>query len=121
MYTYTNLEQSKKLIELGFSSKTADMHYHHYQDKTGRIRKDGDIPSFMMHTIHDVPCWSLSALLKLMPILLEGYWRWILTRHSSGYSCTYLNGDKAFHSENGSTDIEAAYNMVVWLKKNNYV
>ena len=68
-----------------------------------------------------IPCWSLSALLKLMPILLEGYWRWILTGHSSGYSCTYLNGDKAFHSENGSTDIEAAYNMVVWLKENNYV
>ena len=110
----TSIEQSKKLLSLGLDADTADMWYLPIKDTYELVIT----PSL---TRGIIPAWSLSALLELMPILLKGYWRWILTRHNRGYSCTYLNGGETFHSKGGKTDIDAAYNMVVYLLEQGYI
>lgn len=100
----TTIEQSKKLVELGLKPETADMYWMHVQGKD--INKDFWKVEIIQlwwkpyKGIKDnyIPAWSLGALLRLLPIMLKNYWRWILTRHNGGYSCTYVNAGKTFHS-----------------------
>ena len=64
----TTIEQSKKLLELGIDEGTADMYWWHYEEKTYlNGMYDGE---FNKHE-KDVPAWSLSALMNLMPSELE--------------------------------------------------
>ena len=64
----TSLEQSKKLMELGINVDTADMRYSYIAPYNPSFCDD------MVYTIDfakpldiDIPAWSLSALLNLMP------------------------------------------------------
>ena len=58
MKSYTDVEQSKKLAEI-LPNKTADMWYHPYLS---------DYPDYVERcSIHNIPCWSLAALLEQMP------------------------------------------------------
>lgn len=67
MKGYTTMEQSKKLLELGLSPETADMHYINNQ-------YPGCVPyNEMLNNknpwlkgIGLFPCWSLSALLIIL-------------------------------------------------------
>ena len=62
----TSLEQSQKLIELGIDVSTADMHY---PNRIGvdnyplpiKWKNDNSLLS------QEIPAWSLSALLELIP------------------------------------------------------
>ena len=56
--SYTDLEQSKKLAEF-LPIETAD-----FQNKTIESNSDEDVDG-VSYVIH--PCWSLAALLKLLP------------------------------------------------------
>lgn len=63
--TYTSIEQSNKLLELGLPRHTADLSYEY-------VKYDDDRdPAFplAMHKpkIMDIPCWSAEALLELLP------------------------------------------------------
>ena len=57
----TSLEQSRKLIELGIDTKTADMYWHKKFDGTYSLRTDNLMVKL------DTPCWSLSALINVLP------------------------------------------------------
>ncbi len=65
---YTTIEQSKKLLELGLDPSTADMMYREYEtvigDDYGYAYK---IQPFYSSNIDDIPCWSLAALLDVLP------------------------------------------------------
>ena len=78
----TSIEQSKKLVELGIDVNTADMYYQYfksYSPSNGVTTGHCDIPiigSWKEHHISipdpamynaDIPAWSLSALLKIIP------------------------------------------------------
>jgi len=68
MKSYTDIEQSKKLAEI-LPIESADMHYE-YDYNFGEYI---NIPSITEEDDHfvlfraDVPCWSLAALIDLLP------------------------------------------------------
>lgn len=109
----TSFKQSKKLIELGIDINTADMHY-----STWTILNEGEyiLSPNQGETIEElqedygnqvIPAWSLSALLRLMPNF-NMFKRTIECRIET----TNHLIDKA------CDPIDAAFEMVVWLKEN---
>ena len=62
----TDIEQSKKLIELGIDVNTADMYYPNRTD----IQYQGALPIGMKHgnslLAQEIPAWSLAALLDIL-------------------------------------------------------
>lgn len=113
----TSLEQSKKLIELGVEENTADMYYWCGSDLIigGYRAQDEEL---------DIPAWSLTALLGLMPKdesktidLCLGGCNGI--EHTFDWFCTCDENDepygyKIFHS---SSPIDCTFEMICWLKK----
>lgn len=93
----TTIEQSKKLLELGIDINTADMMH----DRLIIIPfNDGSL----------IPAWSLAALLRLIPNF-NMFKRTIeckieTTNHLIDKACD---------------PIDAAYEMVCWLKENNKI
>jgi hypothetical protein len=62
MKSYTDIEQSKKLAEI-LPIESADMYYVNSDIDKIIIRKWKD----EMHDEDDIPCWSLTALLNILP------------------------------------------------------
>ena len=97
----TTIEQSKKLIELGIDVNTADMFYPNAPSPVP-CADDGN-PKGDVY----IPAWSLVALLELMP-----------------YVNFYKNGNKikienAYRTiRNDISLIDAAFEIVCWLKEN---
>lgn len=120
----TSLEQSKKLIELGIDVSTADMFWHRKMDGTYSLRVDDIMLKF------DTPAWSISALLNLMPPYLFEFERGIdlniyPSLNGKAWHCSYMpnavvniKNDKFKQITTGDNLIDAAFEMVVWLKKN---
>ena len=95
----TDIEQSKKLIELGIPKNTADMRIGNYVGKSGKV----DGTNVHYYTKEEsfgapeiIPAWSLSALLELI---------------------LKANGKKTFYSDENPLD--DAFETVCWLKENN--
>ena len=122
----TSIEQSKKLLELGLKPETADMYwdfqiagYILIADELGYYKNDSEIPA-----------WSLSALLELMPPYLFEWKNGIdfqlypavtTKRWQCGYISEDLrpdNPDKFKEIKFGDTPVNAAYEMIVWLLEN---
>lgn len=112
MKGYTNLEQSKKLAEI-LSLESADMYYSKTKilnsDETDYIVKVGT-----PIVITDVPCWSLAALLDVLPKTINHNTLFIETSPALwhiGYRGTYIA-----RSENL---IDACYEMILELRELN--
>ena len=136
MQDYTTIEQSKKLVELGLNPDTADMCWtnHNYGVMRSTMRVSSRtikeykelLTRFADLTSIDVfyPCWSLGALLELMPISIEEVKGHkvdlILGRPKDKWCLAYFDwtGLQHGHSATGDIPIEAAYNMVCWLLEN---
>lgn len=109
MKSYTNLEQSEKLAEI-LPIESADMCYP-YDRHLNKMY--GDIPYVMgykrFNEDTDFPCWSLAALISLLPK------RYCLETLDNGtYACyNFLSQYEKF----GKTPIDAVYSMIVFLKK----
>ena len=61
----TTIEQSKHLLELGLDPKTADMAYICGAPESLNVVDDYYLKD--IHDEYDIPAWSLSALLEVMP------------------------------------------------------
>ena len=109
----TSIEQSKKLLSLGLDPSTADM-----------VWRNENVDTFIHYTNpfileefefcdldKDIPCWSLTALLELMPIGSH------IEKKNSCYAC-YVIYTKPLES---STPIEAAFEMVCWLIEQGHI
>ena len=80
---YTDLEQSKKLAEF-LPLESADMFYINSDIDKVIIRKWKD----EMHDEDDLPCWSLAALLDVLPTIDDEF-EPQLHRSLDKYRCTY--------------------------------
>ena len=120
----TTIKQSRKLFELGIDIKTADMYYmyRHWEidENTVGAQSDAHIgfnPDIYYgadngKTYHYVPAWSLTALLGLIP-------KFSLEKDVSGnegYQLHY-NYNTIYYDD----PIDAAFDMICWLKEHNKI
>ena len=101
----TSLEQSKKLMELGIDVNTADMYWWY----SGRRYYVESMDDDDFNKESDVPAWSLSALLELIPERIPGtklVIKWDGSYYIEGRDCLCDNA------------IDAAFEMICWLKEN---
>lgn len=142
----TDVKQSKKLIELGIDVNTADMRYGYIApyDFSDRMYDGGydevpypkdflkKNPNFSANEYEEeLPAWSLTALLELIPPYLGEFKDGIdfgFSKAINGkwYSAYYIklndNGLASFNKTvTGDTAIDAAFEMVCWLKENNKI
>lgn len=123
----TSLEQSKRLIELGIDVNSTDMVWHKKLNGTYSLRVVDNVLKY------DTPAWSLSALLELMPSYLFEFERGIdLNVYPSinrkEWLCSYMPNaienmktDKFKQITHADSLVDAAYEMIIWLKENNYL
>lgn len=122
----TSQEQSQKLIELGIDANTADMYY---DVNSYGIQSKPEVAVGKVWS-KDIPAWSLTALLKLMPPYLFEFERGIDLNiypnlNGKGWHCSYMPNniedmkkDKFKQITNGDNTVDAAFDMVCWLKEN---
>lgn len=139
MKHYTTIEQSKKLVELGLNPDTADMKWYYWKDeidapKVPTLGFDKTVlESYKNIQAVYLPCWSLGALLEVMPPYLFEFERGIdlniyRNLNGKGWHASYMPNniidmqkDKFRQITNGNTPLEAAYSMVIWLLENGYI
>jgi hypothetical protein len=127
----TMISQSRKLIELGLDETTANMYYPYLG--AGQY---GDIPRVGFPIEHsggrDIPAWSLSALLEVMPkdtnetyhlfssMMADQLGSWVCDRskYYMGADGHNKNDYECFKSD---SPVTAAYEMVCWLLRNNLI
>lgn len=142
---YTSIEQSKKLLELGLSPESADM-IHIYSIIRGKENGflDAVPKESILYAVHttieekekSIPCWSLGALLDLMPKSIQKYdegERCYKTYHPNLYQAYYHCCGYAFgpslKQENhdmlcsfgDDSWLDVIYKQVVWLLENGYI
>lgn len=116
MKSYTDLEQSKVLAEI-LPFESADFfwiigHLHTDGPRYEIIRPRNEVSEIEKYW----PCWSLSALLNVMPSEVDD--NYFLTIHKEGdeYCCCYddINGN-SFRHEFADNPIDACYYMIIKL------
>lgn len=125
MKAYTDLEQSKKLA-IFLPPDSADMEYLTIK-KTGSlvgtvpfVKDDSEVEnSAYSHTYNRIACWSLAALISILPdeIKHDGIVNnlWITSEDVSYYSKEY---DSYLYYEEGCT-VDACYEMILKLNELN--
>jgi len=103
---FTSLEQSKKLAEI-LPLESADMYYGYGKDKPKFLPiSDADIKCLSQ------PCWSLAALLGVLPYPS-------LHKTFSGWRCDSYDkeGKTCKIGENADNPIDACYELILKLNK----
>lgn len=116
MKSYTDLEQSKKLAEI-LPTESADMCYKAYKE-------EGRIPDYMATLCPyqfaswvGVPCWSLSALLDLLPNQFNECTKTLYWFNNTWY-CAYVDEDFEYEvSMSGNNPVDACVEMFFELKR----
>ena len=112
MKSYTDLEQSKKLKEI-LPAESADMYYFDNLP-VPKVGYSVEVEKLYSKTNIDyIPCWSLAALLNILP-LIEGFYPIIdldinLIRYEGNYR------DKLCF--NGNNLIDACYELIIKLSE----
>ena len=130
---YTTIEQSNKLIELGLSPETADMFWMYDSKDTW----EPVVFNWEQHQDDkDIPCWSVGALLEVMPKAINKYderERCYKTYHPNLYQAYYHCCGYAFgpslNQENydmlcsfgDDSWINVIYKQIIWLLENKYI
>ena len=120
----TSIEQSQKLIELGIDRNTADMLWT-YDFTVNDINGLNVISENLKPEEKDIPAWSLSALLGLMPKLYEfeddpddGGCQPNLCKGWDNNLWHVVYRFSIYNTEWYDDPIDAAFEMVCWLKEN---
>lgn len=139
----TTIEQSKKLLELRIDRNTADMRYGYIApyDYSDRMFDGGydEVPypkDFLKRNPNfseneydgELPAWSLSALLGLMPKIYEyendpedGGCQPNLCKGWDNNQWHIVYRSSLYITEWYDDPLDAAFEMVVWLKENNKI
>lgn len=117
MKTFTDLEQSKKLAEF-LPVKSADLCYLSKDERGAEYFEEPSVNDGTMEDT-DIPCWSLAALLAAVPRIEH-------LRPSIDLNPKLDSNEVAiyYHSEDSpyivrDNLIDAAFEMICWLKENN--
>ena len=121
----TSLEQSQKLIELGIDIKTADMYFNTHQDgyfPIGNSKIDWDL----VHYDEAIPAWSLSALIDILSDTLTDEDGVVFGLNIKKNFIEYYNPSMGalyatYHSIIAEDLVDAAFEMVCWLKESNKI
>ena len=132
MKSYTNIEQSRKLAEI-LPIESADCCYF-------EVRENGEViptPGFMdikglqkekrlLKEVSLIPCWSLSALLNVMPKDIKYFHTltmdFVNTHSKIGWRIGYCNEHWSFKKEFINTNpVFAAYECICWLFENKLI
>jgi len=124
MKSYTDIEQSKELAKI-LPIETADMGWNVFVDNSTRCLPiyDWDLTKNGEGSVEFIPCWSLAALLELLPKYIEkdGQLTFldIYATHNYGWVIEYSNNIEDFveYSFNGHILIDVCYEMIVNLKE----
>lgn len=135
----TSIEQSKKLIELGIDVNTADMRYGYIAPYEFSDRKyDGGYDMIPYHKDFfdrcsnfsaneyddELPCWSLTALLELMPKLYDednlndGGCQPVLCKGFDNDMWHVVYRSTMYMTDWYYDPVDAAFDMVCWLLEN---
>jgi len=113
MKAYTDLEQSKKLAEI-LPIETADMRFCFSHTLGGRIT--GHYPMIGREpSMGTIPCWSLAALIDVLPAIKGGKPIIVL---DDNYITYPLINDLHTKSDNDNL-IDATYDMIIRLNELN--
>lgn len=119
----TDINQSKKLLELGIDVNTADMYYSYdynideYEDDA-QIIPQSELGQHFSLFPEDIPAWSLSALLGILPsVIKRKEKRMFLTLEKAGaYNLYYKSPDRLDELwETKEELVDACYKMIINL------
>lgn len=114
MKSYTDIVQSKQLAKI-LPIESADMiRYYSKEDRSYVIT---DFPDDAMFSEDDIPAWSLSALLDLLPEQSNLSKRYAEDCETMTYWIWISSFD--YESEEYTNPIDACYEMVLKLKEEN--
>lgn len=117
--SYTDLEQSKKLADV-LPLESADMYYPWYIEEDGDTIESGhrittpNVGNFTTHKVNKMilPCWSLSALISVIP-------NYKLSSEHNHHTCT---SETPFGKETVAwfdNPVDACYELILKLKEKN--
>ena len=119
---YTDIEQGKQLLALGLDPRTADMFYLEEWRRQGKpIYKEIPEARKSAYPEDDMPCWSIGALLDLMPnatlsrIDEEDGRYWFCNTIQFGYN--YFSYDGDYHD----SPVDACIEVIGWLVRNGHI
>ena len=124
MKSYTDISQSKTLSKI-LPFESADMWY---EDSGLIIPRLGSIPK--EHTDTEVPCWSLTALLGILPnnkhiatTLSRGVWKIEPVEYIDKWFCEYEDRVEEYipckDSVSANNPVDACYEMIIKLHEMN--
>ena len=114
----TTIEMSNKLLESGLDPNTADMYWEYdYNEHTyNNVPRVLVVKNWDDEYNKNIPSWTLSALLELMPKLVSrGYEKSYpkIVRHN--FTDKYFGHCLHYDTDMFDSPVEAAYDMTVWL------
>lgn len=131
MKSYTNIEQSKKLAEI-LPKESADMYYftviHDYPYSQGKIKTIAKIMDGSFSSDYDTPCWSLAALLQVLPLRIYDELDdrdYELKIDMADKMPRYVRLGDLYHDDfpydfEKDTLLDNVVESIIWLKDNNY-
>lgn len=130
MKTFTDIEQSKRLAEI-LPFDTADMWWPYYYDvvsDTGEYTKEPLLHKPVCDPDKALPCWSLAALLEVLPDRIYDRYDLVLGKLSAndGWYVCYEDNDLLFqhyhfhkHYVDNNNLFDACVEMITILNKEN--
>lgn len=118
---YTTVEQSKHLVELGLDKRTADMCYPHFT--RGEADTYKEIPKIAdnIDYPHEMPCWSLAALLEIIPrnlkivLAVNDYWDGNAVKYKYAIGSVEHNNYDCY----ADNHVDACYELIIKLHEQN--
>ena len=131
MKSYTNLEESKKLVEI-LPIESADMHYSTWTILDGEFIVSPNYGNTIENLREDygnqiIPCWSLTALSEfILPYIADddgNNYKFYLSKDGINRWIAYYKSDNvSIHiCEESDNMIDVILEMVCWLKKEEYI
>lgn len=126
---WTTIEEAKRLVEAGLDPNTADMSYNFVVCK---VRDGNAVEDWLLmpspiddrQPYEQLPCWSLGALIELMPKKIRANYLYainIFTTYRNKYCVSYHSIYYNIYAESESTLIESVVKCVIWLIQNGYI